>query len=788
MNARSRLLLSDLLHTWRQGVAISVLLACGVATWVMTTSSMRSISRSRDQYYTQFNFADVFLELTRAPNSVADRMRAIPGVVRAQPRIVHEVLLNMRSMPEPAACRIISIGKQPANDLNAVYLRSGRFPSDGSRLEVVVSELFADAHQLRASSEIDVIMNGRQQKLMVVGIGLSPETIYAVQPGQIAPDNRHFGILWMSHAHMESAFDMKGSFNSITFRVSQRSSLAEIMRRIDQLAEPYGGRCAYDRSFQSSHARVSDEMHQMRAMAYITPAIFLAVVAFLFNIVLGRLVHQRREQIATLRAFGYRVGEIVQHYLYWLLTWVTLGASLGIVGGYRLSWWMTALYSRFFRFPSTYHEIGYVEVLLALIVSVVAAVLGAAAALRKVTQLQPAVAMRPESPPRPTLLIIDRWRVQHFFSPLARLIIGRLQSRPMPTWLTVLGISLGMAVVTVGAFMKDTIDYVIDEQYERSQRQDVTITFNESQPYSALYQLQHLPGVQHVEPFRAVAVRLRHGVRERRLGLMGLEQTPELFRVLDTQQRPLEFPMRNGLTITQKLAELLDIRVGQEVEIEVLEGERRRTTMPVAAVFPNYGEPAAYLNRQALHRWLREGDQLSGAFVKLDLQFMAQFYRVLKSTPDVLSTLDNNIARTNFRTLVAESTSLMRWINSLFATIIAFGIMYNSAIIALAERERELATLRVMGFTHREVLFVLVGEQAILTFLAIPLGVPVGYFFAFLVTRALDTDSHRLPLIVGFHTFAYAAIVVVASAVSASALIERALRRIHLVDALKVKE
>ncbi|MCC6507530.1 MAG: FtsX-like permease family protein, partial [Pirellulaceae bacterium] len=721
-------------------------------------------------------------------NSVAQRMQAIPGVARAQSRIVHHVLLNMPQMHEPAACRIVSIGSEPNQELNAVYLRSGRYPTNDAALEVVASELFAEAHALRPGSSINVLMNGRQQSLTVVGTGMSPEAIYAVQPGQIAPDNRHFGILWMQRSHMESAFDMQGSFNSISFRTQWGSSTPATIGSIDRLAEFYGGRGAYDRTYQTSHARVSDEIHQMRTMAYITPAIFLAVVAFLFNIVLGRLVHQQREQIATLRAFGYRVREILQHYVCWILVWVALGTNLGIVGGYRLSWWMTDLYSRFFRFPVTLHEVGTVETLLALVVSLAAAAIGAAAALRKVILLQPAVAMRPESPPHQATLIIDRLGLTRFFSPLARLVVGRLQNNPVPSLLTVMGIALGMAVVVVGAFMEDTIDYVIDEQYQRSQRQDIMVTFNESRSSSILHDLETLPGVQRVEPFRSMSVRLRNGTRERRLGLLGLEQTPDLFRVLDSRQRPIELPVRSGLTITEKLAELLDVHVGQEVEVEFLEGARRKLVLPIAAVFPNYGEPAAYLNRHSLHQYLREGEQLSGAFLDIDYQYLPKFYQVLKKTPNVLSVMDNNIARENFRALVAESTGLMRWINSLFATVIALGILYNAALISLAERGRELATLRVRGCTHREVSFVVVGEQAVLVCLALPIGIPVGYCFAYLVTQALDTESHRFPLIVGWHTFSYAAVVIICAAMTSSLIMNKMLRGIELVSVLKVKE
>lgn len=788
MKTTTRLLLADIAMMWRQGLAISLLLACGVATWIMTTSTMRSMQISRERYYREYHFADVFLELTRAPEALAERFRDIPGVVRVDTRVVRHVILDLPTMPEPASCRLISLGDDPASALNGVYLRRGRFPGKYSETEVVASELFAKEHRLELGDHIDVLMAGKKERLTVVGIGLSPEWIYAVQPGLLVPDNRRYGILWMSRKAMDAAFNMEGAFNDAALSVLPGTSIREVVFQLDHLTERYGGRGAYDRSIQSSHSRVSDEMHQMRTMAYVTPAIFLIVAAFLFNIVLSRMVHQHKEQIATLRAFGFTSLEILRHYLEWILFWVVAGALPGIAVGYRLSFWMTNMYGRFFRFPEVAHEFAYREAILAIGLAALAAVLGGFSSLRRVIRLQPAVAMRPESPPHHRRLIVDRIGLQRFFSPLARLILGRLEANPVSSLLSIIGIAMGLGVVVLGSFMEDTIDFVIDQQYQRSQRQDLMITFYDPLNEEALYDLKHLRGVLRVEPFRAVAVRLRHGVRERRLGLMGLSEKPDLFRVLDAHQHPLQLPQENGLTITNKLAELLDVQAGDSLTVEVLEGERRHEQMLVASVFPNYTEPAAYLNRHSLHRWLRESEQVSGAFLEVDPLELDELFVQLKNAPHVATVLDNNAARRNFRKLVEESTRLMRTINATFAAIIAFGIIYNSALISLAERGRDVATLRVMGFTRREVAFVLLGEQAVFIFFAIPLGIAIGYAFAYMTTMALDTESHRFPLIVHRDTFAYATVVILATAATSSFIVRRMLDRIDLIAVLKVRE
>lgn len=787
MRMTTRLLLADIGTMWRQGIAISLLLACGIATWMMTTSTMRSMASSRERYYRDYHFADLFLQLTRAPDSLIDRLRNIPGVARVDTRIVRQVLLDLESMPEPASCLLVSVGETPETSLNGVCLRSGRFPEKHARLEVVASELFAEAHQLFPGDTLDVLLAGKKETFTLVGIGMSPEYVYAVQPGLIVPDNRRFGVLWMSRDAIATAFNMEGAFNDAVFALTPSASVYEVCFQVDRLTAPYGGRGAYDRSIQTSHARVSDEMHQMRTMAYVSPAIFLAVAAFLFNIVMSRMVHQQQEQIATLRSFGFLAWEIRRHYIRWMLFWVLIGATVGIGAGIPLSWWMGHLYGRFFRFPAITHEIAMLEALFAIGLATIAAFLGGATALRRATRLQPAVAMRPESPSYRGLFL-DRWGLGGWIPPLGRLVIGRLQANLVSTGLTVLGVALGLAVVVMGSFMRDTIDFVIDHQYQQQQRQDLMLTFNDPLSAHALHDLQHLPGVQRVEAFRSVAVRLRAGSRQRQIGLLGLEEAPDLFRVLDDQQQPITLPDQAGLTITQKLAEILGVRAGDAIVVELLEGDRRTEEIMISSVFPNYTEPGAYWNRYALHRWLRETDQLSGAFLSVDPQQQSACFRELKQIPVVAAVLDNNAARDSFRRLVAESTQIMRWVNAMFAAIIAFGIVYNSALISLAERGRDLATLRVMGFSAREAYSVLWNEQALIVLMAIPIGLPLGYAFAYTATLALDTESHRFPLIIRNHTFAYATSLVLATALLASGLMRGMVDRLNLMAVLKVHE
>ena len=787
MRPLDRLLLSDLRRMWGQALAICAVLACGIGTSVMSTSATRSLELMRANYYREFRFGDAFAQLVRAPNELAERIAEIPGVDRVHTRVVRDVVLDVPDMLEPASCRLVSLPDDPASGLNRVCLRTGRFPDPNTRGEVLASERFAEANGWKPGDEVNVIMGGIRQRLRIVGVVISPEYIYAVQPGQMLSDDRRFGILWMPYRQMAAAFNMEGAFNDATLTLLSDANIPEVLSRIDQLTDRYGGLGAYSRDHQPSHRRVTNEMYQLQGMSLITPSIFLAVAVFLFNLVLSRMVHQQQEQIAALRAFGYSRWEIGSYYVKFVLLLVVIGALGGCVLGTWLGRWIISIFVLFFRFPHVYYEFAAGPAALAIFVSLLGALLGSGSALRQAIQLQPAEAMRPSAPRSSAPSFLERLGLRNLLSPVARMILRRLERNPRATSLSILGMSLSVAVLVLGTFMEDSIEYVMDVQFQRAQRQDVILTFNEEVSVSGLQDVYHLPGVESAEPFRAVPIRVYHGRLHRRLSLMAMEKQPRLFRILDAQERNVEL-MGPGITISQKLAQVLGVGVGDQLTVELMEGRRGTYAMQITAIFPDYAEPAAYTNLDELHHMLGESPRYSGAFVRADEQRLPDLYASLKETPALAGIIVKKAVIQNYRDTIAENTRPSRIINAIFAFIIAFGVIYNCALITLAERSRDLATLRVMGFTRWEAATVLLGELGVITVIAIPIGLPIGCAFSWIAVTALDTETHRIPLVLTRATLAYAVLVVLGSAVISSLVVRRMLDKLDLIAVLKVKE
>jgi putative ABC transport system permease protein len=782
--AIDRKLIRDLFRIKSQAVAIALVMSCGVAAFVMGLCTLLSLLNTRDEYYDRSNFAHVFAHVKRAPRSLEDRIQAIPGVALVQTRVVVDVNLDIPGLDEPAVGHLVSIPDTREPLLNRLYLRRGRLPEYGREGEIVAGEAFMQAHGFELGHRIAAVINGRYQELTIVGEGLSPEYIYSIRPGDLLPDDLRFGVFWMGYTALAEAFDMEGAFNDVALSLLPGASEQDVIDRLDLLLDRYGSGGAYGRDDQASHRYVTDELQQLASMAILPPSIFLSVSAFLINMVLTRIIRTQREQIAALKAFGYSDRQVAVHYMKLVLILGVAGGLLGIFFGWRLGLMMTEMYTRFFRFPAFDFVVDPRVALAGIAMTVGMGALGALGAARKAAALPPAEAMRPEPPPeyRPTL--VERIGLQHLFAGPSRMILRKLESHPFRAILTGVGIALGTAVLILGNFSLDAINEMMDFEFRRSQRQDMTVTLFEPTSASAAFEFQRLPGVLRSETFRAVPVRIRAGNIERRVAIQGLRAQGQLQRVLDRRSRVVTLPPE-GLVLSDKLAGILNVRPGDLLTVEVLEGERPVRQLPLAATVSGFIGTAAYMNIDALNRFMQEGKTISGAFLSVDPAARAGVYSTLKEMPRVGGVTIKEAAIESFDKTVAENLLAMRGINLVFASIICFGVVYNAARITLAERSRELATMRVLGFGRGDVSYVLLGELAVLVIAAIPFGLLIGTGLAWLAVVTLETESYTVPLVILPSTYAYAAAVTLVAALVSGLVVRRNIDRLDLIAVLK---
>ncbi len=787
MNALDQKLLRDLVRLKGQVIAIALIVACGIACLVTMMSAYDSLQLTQQTYYDRYRFADVFVQLKRAPDSLTARIAEIPGVQQVQTRVVVNVNLDVPGLSEPATGRLISIPERQQPMLNDLFIRRGSYIEPGRRDQVLVSEAFATANHLEIGDEIGAVINERWQQLRIVGIALSPEYIYEINAGELFPDSQRFGILWMNREALATAFDLKGAFNDVALSLMPRASEDEVIFRLDQLLEPYGGLGAYGRDTQVSHQLLDSEIQGLAAAAVAVPLIFLGIAAFLLNLVLARLVSTQREQIAVLKAFGYGNLAVGFHYLKLVLVITLGGAAVGTALGIWLGSLITQVYTQYFQFPVLEYRVEPTLLLTAIGVSGAAAMLGTVTAVRQAVSLPPAEAMRPEPPATFRATLLERLGLQRWLSPVGQIILRNLERRIVQTGLAVLGISAAVAILVIGRYFEDATQYIVELQFRQIQREDVTLVFNQPLSSSARYDLTQLPGVLRSEPYRSVPARLRFQHRTYLSGITGLEPQRELRRILDENLQPVMLP-ESGVVLTASLADKLGITVGDRLTLEILEGERPTRQVPVVGVVEELIGQGAYMDIAALNALMREGQTISGAYLAVDSTYLDPLYDQLKETPAVASVALRDRLIAKFNEQITGSFAVMTSVLVVFAAVIAFGVVYNIARIALSERSRELATLRIIGFTQGEIAVILLGEQAIVTALAIPLGCGLGYGLAALLSAAYDSEIYRLPLVLSPSSYVYAFVVITLTAIASGWLIRRQLNQLDLIAVLKTRE
>lgn len=788
MSLLDRKLRRDLYALKSQALAVALVMASGLSMMIMTRSLILSLSSTRDNYYRDYRFAQIFSRLKRAPNAVADELGAIPGVAAVQTKIALSARLDLPGMLEPATGLFISLPEHGRPVLDRLYLRRGRMlEGRAAPGQVLVSEAFTDANHLQPGDHLAAVLYGRRQILQIAGIVLSPEFVFEAPPGAALPDNRTYGVFWMPYKELAKAANMDGAFNDVVLSLAPGASEPAVIAAVDRVLKPYGGRGAYGRSSHPSHTRLRDEIRILHGLSIGFPLVFLGVAAFMTNAVMSRQITLQREQIAILKAFGFSNHEIGWHYLKFALVIVVVGTGLGTVVGIALGHRLVDMYHLFFRFPELNFHLARGVLVAALLVSSAAAIIGVAGAVKAAVRLPPAEAMRPEPPAsfRPTVL--ERLGLGHRFTASFRMALRNIERRPARSLLTSIALALATGILVVPSAFRDGINYVLDYQWDLVQRQTVTATLIEPGPLQALDDLKQLPGVILAEPMRTAPAELRAGHRSRRLAITGLPAHSELNRVIDARERQLVMPPR-GIVLSAKLAEVLGVNAGDEVTVSLLEGKRRQVTVPVAALAEDFAGTAAYMEIDALNRLVGEGDRITGAHLTIAAGQWDDFLRAVQATSRTGNLVVKRAIREAFRQTTAESIGLIQKLYLSFATIVAFGIVYNSARISLSERQRELATLRVIGFTRGEVGAVLVGELVILTLAALPFGLVIGSGMAKAILQSVNTEFVRLPLILTPANYAFAVLVVSVASVLSALLACRRLNRLDLVGALKAPE
>ncbi len=787
MRALDLKLLRDLWRLRGQALAIALVLAAATSTFVLSMGVSRSLAETRDAYYSRNNFADVFVEMTRAPRSVVDRIAAIEGVGQVEGRIQQYASLDMPGRIIPVRALINSVDEHGYNRLNLITLREGRLPRAGAPQEVVVDEAFAQANALGIGDDVAALIYGSRQPLRIVGIGLAPDFIYSLAPGDLVPDNTRLGIFWMGEEALEAATDRKEAINSLSLTLQRGASEAEVIRKVDNIVAPYGGAGAYGRADHVSHAFVANEMAQLDAMTQVIPPVFLIVATFLVYIVLGRLIRTERTQIGLLKAFGYSDWAIAAHYLKFSLVVAGLATLGGALAGIWMGRAMTELYLEFFRFPFLEYRVSGSVFLGAALLSFGAAALGAMGGMRTAVRLNPAVAMSPPPPPVYRAGMLERFGTWGGFSATGHMIARHIARWPIRSAITVLGVSLSIALLFATLQFLDSSRTMLDSYFLRAQRQDMTVTFVEPRNEDVLFELEQIPGVLRAEAVRAVPVKLSFTNHTERTAIESTAEDGMLSARIDADGNELGLPPA-GLMLSRRLADKLGLSAGDTVHVELLGGRQTELDMTVAGVVDEFVGERAYATQGVVERLTRDASPVGAALLRVDPAERASILTQLKDMPGVLGVTERDASMERFEELIDDNINTMLFFYIAFASAISVGVVYNSARILFSERAHELATLRVLGYFRSEVGIVLLGELALLVVVAVPVGCILGYWLAQFMTAMFASDLFRLPFAPSRATYGVASLVVLGAASLTAIGVAMRVARLDMVRVLKAHD
>jgi len=770
-----------------QVFAITLVVVSGVATFIMFISTMDSLSLTRNRFYRDYHFADVFVNLKRAPESLKEKIQNVPGVHLVETRVSAYVKLDIKGFPEPVTARIISVPDDGKPLLNRLYIRKGRLADPAKDNEVVINENFAQAHGLDPGDRFAAIIHGKWKELTITGIALSPEFVLIMRPEAMSPDFKHYGILWMGRKALGKSYEMDGAFNNVVLTLYPEANVGDVLDGIDRIVERYGGFGAYARKDQISHRLLNEEFRQLQTSSKIFPTIFICVAAFLLNVVMSRTINTQREQIAALKAFGYTNLDVGIHYTKLVVLIISAGLAGGIAAGVWFGKMLGGIYMEVYRFPHLLYTLHPGVIVAALLISIASALVGTLHSLWRAAKQPPAEAMRPEPPAQFRVTLIEKMGIGRRLTQPSRIIARNIERKPIRTFLSIIGIAVACATMISSGFFKDSVAFMVNVQFVRSQKEDMKVAFTEPTSRRALYELKELPGVQHAETFRTVPARFKFGNRSYRTVINGIEPESRLHLLLDTDLNAISLPP-SGIVLNDYLGKFLGVRAGDLLTVEVLEGTKPVRQVPVVALVKLYLGVMGYMDVTALNRLMTEGDAISGAYLVTDPLYSGKLYRRFIDMPRVSGTVLRRNEIRNFHDVQAKGMLFFTFIATLMACSIAFGVVYNSARIALSERSRELSSLRVLGYTRGEISYILLGELGLVTLIAIPLGFFIGYWLCAYIAQALASDLFRVPLVIETKTYALAAAVVLASATVSGLIVRHKLDHLDLVEVLKTRE
>jgi putative ABC transport system permease protein len=778
-------------NTRGQFLAVTAVVAVGIAVYISMTTSYYNLNRTRDEFYRENNFADYYFHVVRAPEQITRQVESLSGVAEVNGRIQKDVPL-VKEGDQRATARITSYSV-PVEGINRIQLLSGRiferYPQGGG-VEVLVDNRYFTANRLTFNDTISIVSESRKVHLSVVGTGTGPEFTYAMKDAAtLMPDPETFGLIMMPLNQAQQILDLPGQINQVIIKLSPGADEEKVAEQVKELLEPYGNLSGYPLKKQLSHAILQGELDGLKAVSGFMPAIFLGIAAAIQLVMLGRMIRGQRLQIGIMKALGYDNRQIMTYYTAYAMFTSLLGALLGTLLGIGLASAISGLYADVFNLPRAIGGVNITAMINGFILSLAVGAAAGLAASRGVVSVNPAESMRPEPPKNAGGIFLERlprvWRLLD--STWKMSLRTAIRNRGRFT-LVLVGVTFSVGMLVMSLFASDSIDYMINKQYFLDQRYDYLVRFTSPVKENELLNISRIEGVIKAEPVFEIPVKVYYNGKSQEDTLQGIPPDSTLKRLENQSGRPLRVP-GEGLLINEKTANKLGVREGDKVEVETLlgTGPSRRANLTVVGINRQLVGGGSFISLEQANLVMQERHLVSGVLLKIDTGNSEILDEELNDMNGVSSILSRQKELDNFnKNMEAMVYSIAIMVT--FAVVMGFAIVYNASVISFTERKRELASLRVLGFTTREVSGLLLKENLLQSLLGVAAGLPFGRLISQGYVNAVSTDLFTMPVVVYPMTYFWSALGGVFFIAVAHLLAVRGVKKLDMVDVLKNKD
>lgn len=785
-----------------QFLAVVAVVTVGIAVYIAMTTAYFNLNESKENFYREHNFADYYFHVVKAPQQVTKQIENLPGITAVTGRIQKDVTL-INDHNKRATARLTGYSLPMEHQINGLQLLTGRFfTAEGMAartgeqhtrtgdIEILVDPQYTAANRLEFNDTVNIVAEGKIVPLTMVGTATGPEFVYLMKDAAtLLPDPRSFGVIAMSRERAQQLLNMQGQVNQVLITLAPGTDAEKVAAQVKNILEPYGNLASYPRKQQLSNAMLKGELDGLRASSRFMPVIFLGIAAAIQFVILGRMIRSQRLQIGVMKALGYNNRQVMLHYTGYSVLVALCGAGLGTVLGLALASVMSQAYAVFFNLPATIGGVNTQAILYGFILSLTISTLAGLTASRGVTAIKPAEAMRPEPPKSGGKTLIENlsWLWRRLDSAWKMSIRSAARNRGRFV-ITVVGVVFAVGMLVVSLFTIDAVDYMIESHFNQNQRYDYFVHFTTPVKENEILNIDRVQGVQKSEPLLEIPAKIWFNGKSENDSVTGLNPGATLKKLKDHREQPVQVP-EEGLLISQRTADRLGAKVGDTVEVETLLGigPARHARIKIVGLNRQLVGGGSFVSLQQANRILQERQLASGVMLKVDPAFAPRMEGELEDMTAVSSILSRQKELDNFN----QNLDAMIYAISImviFALLLGFAIVYNSSVISFSERQRELASLRVLGFSVHEVSGILLKENLLQSLLGVALGLPFGYLMVKGYTSALSTDLFTLPVTIYPATYAYSALGGFFFIMVAHLLAVRGVRRLQLVEVLKNKD